>query len=222
MHSAIVVFPGSNCVAEMERFLRLYFKQTPAMIWHKDTKVPEADLYVLPGGFSYGDYLRAGALASISPVMNEIKKKVKKGNKVLGICNGFQILCETKLLPGTLRINDNKTKGPKMPIGTIYRNFICKSVLLEPHDYLMPSVLLEPHDFLIPIAHGEGNYYHSKPKSVNVAFTYKDNPNGSVNDIAGIFNKKGNVLGMMPHPERAFEDYHCSQDGYKVLDMFIQ
>ena len=210
MHSAIVVFPGSNCVAETERFLRLYFQQTPIMIWHKDTKIPEADLYVLPGGFCYGDYLRAGALASISPVMNEIKKKVKKGNKVLGICNGFQILCETKLLPGTLRINDNKTKGPKIPIATIYRNFICKSVLLEPHNYL------------IPIAHGEGNYYHPKPKNVNVAFTYKDNPNGTVKDIAGIFNKKGNVLGMMPHPERAFEDYHCSQDGNKVLDMFIQ
>ena len=209
MNSSVIIFPGSNCDRDMDVALKKFgFKNK--MIWHDDTKLPKSDLVVLPGGFSYGDYLRCGSMASKSKIIQSVINFAKSGGLLIGICNGFQILCETKLLPGTLRINDNKTKGPIIPIATIYRNFICKPVLLEPHDYL------------IPIAHGEGNYYHSKPKSVNVAFTYKDNPNGSVNDIAGIFNKKGNVLGMMPHPERAFEDYHCSQDGYKVLDMFIQ
>ena len=154
--------------------------------------MPDVDLYVLPGGFSYGDYLRAGALAPLSPVMKELKKTDRK---ILGICNGFQILCEAGLLPGTLRIN--KTQ-----------KFICKPV----------TVCQGSTYYIIPIAHAEGNYYHPNPSKINIKFTYTEDINGSTNHIAGVAHK--NVLGMMPHPERAFETYHCSQDGIKILENY--
>ena len=190
MKTAIIIFPGSNCDNEMERFLHKCTGITPIRVWHKETTLPDVDLFVLPGGFSYGDYLRAGALAPLSPVMKELKKT---DEKILGICNGFQILCEAGLLPGTLRIN--KTQ-----------KFICK-----------PVTICQGHNkYNIPIAHAEGNYYHPQPTEVNIAFTYANDINGSTNYIAGVANN--NVLGMMPHPERAFESYHCSQDGLTIFE----
>ena len=192
MKTAIIIFPGSNCDNEMERFLYNYTGIKPIRVWHKETQLPDVDLYVLPGGFSYGDYLRAGALAPLSPVMKELKKTDRK---ILGICNGFQILCAAGLLPGTLRIN--KTQ-----------KFICKPV----------TVCQGSTYYIIPIAHAEGNYYHPNPSKINIEFTYTEDINGSTNHIAGVAHK--NVLGMMPHPERAFETYHCSQDGIKILENY--
>ena len=182
MKSAIIIFPGSNCDNEMERFLHKFSGIKPIRVWHKETIIPDADLYVIPGGFSYGDYLRVGALANLSPI-------------ILGICNGFQILCEAGLLPGTLRIN--KTQ-----------KFICSPV----------TICRGSTYYIIPIAHSEGNYYHPNPDEVDIAYTYMKDINGSVEKIAGVCNN--NVLGMMPHPERAFESYHCSQDGFEVLENF--
>ena len=201
MKTAIIIFPGSNCDNEMERFLYAYTKIKPIRVWHKETRLPNVDMYVLPGGFSYGDYLRAGALATLSPIVNELKKTDRK---ILGICNGFQILCEAGLLPGTLRINSTE-------------KFICKPI----------DIITWPvhHQRRIPIAHAEGNYYHPNPAKLveeqKVAYSYylyENNPNGSTMGICGIRNN--NVLGMMPHPERAFESYHCSQDGFKILEDF--
>ena len=189
MKTAIIIFPGSNCDNEMERFLYDYTGIKPIRVWHKETQLPDVDLYVLPGGFSYGDYLRAGALAPLSPVMKELKKTDRK---ILGICNGFQILCAAGLLPGTLRIN--KTQ-----------KFICKPV----------TVCQGSTYYIIPIAHAEGNYYHPNPSKINIEFTYTEDINGSTNHIAGVAHN--NVLGMMPHPERAFETYHCSQDGINIF-----
>ena len=192
MKTAIIIFPGSNCDNEMERILYNYTGIKPIRVWHKETQLPDVDLYVLPGGFSYGDYLRAGALAPLSPVMKELKKTDRK---ILGICNGFQILCAAGLLPGTLRIN--KTQ-----------KFICKPV----------TVCQGSTYYIIPIAHAEGNYYHPNPSKINIEFTYTEDINGSTNHIAGVAHN--NVLGMMPHPERAFEAYHCSQDGIKILENY--
>jgi len=199
MKTAIIIFPGSNCDNETERFLYKCTGIAPIRVWHKETILPKVDLYVLPGGFSYGDYLRAGALANLSPIVKELKKTDRK---ILGICNGFQVLCEAGLLPGTLRIN--KTE-----------KFICKPV----------DITTWPVHYKrrIPIAHAEGNYYHPNSSKLveeqKVAYTYssyKDDINGSVRGICGVRNN--NVLGMMPHPERAFESYHCSQDGFKIMD----
>ena len=192
MKTAIIIFPGSNCDNEMERFLHKCTGVKPIRVWHKETQLPDVDLYVLPGGFSYGDYLRAGALAPLSPIMKELKKTDRK---ILGICNGFQILCEAGLLPGTLRINQTQ-------------KFICKPV----------TVIDMRNIYTIPVAHAEGNYYHPDPSKINIEFTYTENINGSIHRIAGV--SYANVLGMMPHPERAFETYHCSQDGIKILEKF--
>ena len=201
MKTAIIIFPGSNCDNETERFLYKCTGIAPIRVWHKETKLPNVDMYVLPGGFSYGDYLRAGALANLSPIVKELKKTDRK---ILGICNGFQILCEAGLLPGTLRINSTE-------------KFICKP---------MDIITWPGHNQRrLPIAHAEGNYYHPNPAKLveeqKVAYTYygyENNPNGSTRGICGIRNN--NVLGMMPHPERAFESYHCSQDGFKILEDF--
>ena len=205
MKSAIIIFPGSNCDNEMDRFLYKFSGIKPIRVWHKETTIPDVDLYVLPGGFSYGDYLRAGALANLSPIIKEVKRVAKEGRKVLGICNGFQILCEAGLLPGTLRLN--KTQ-----------KFICKPV----------DIITWPvhHQYRIPIAHAEGNYYYPKSRELveeqRLAYSYcKDDINGSVRKIAGVRDKDKNILGMMPHPERAFESYHCSQDGFKILESFL-
>ena len=195
MRSVIVEFPGSNCVAETQRFL-----DDPTMVWHTETELPDADLYVLPGGFSYGDYMRGGALAGLSPIIASLKQKAIQGKKILGICNGFQILCEIGLLPGTLRKNQSGL-------------FVCET----------QTVYDDHNDYILPIAHGEGNYYHPNLSEVNVALRYKfSNPNGSVDNIAGIYNDTKNVMGLMPHPERAFESFHITQDGFKLLDNFME
>lgn len=195
MKTAIIIFPGSNCDNEMERFLLSIFDIIPVRVWHKEEKLPDADLYVLPGGFSYGDYIRSGVLAAMSPLMQDLKLAVESGKRVLGVCNGFQILCELGLLPGTLRINESG-------------KFICKPVQIE--DCHLTERLT------IPIAHGEGNYLPSTT-DYTPAFRYTENINGSLDNIAGVYNEKQTVLGMMPHPERAFEKYHISQDGPKAL-----
>lgn len=198
----VVIFPGSNCEQETIRFLKTYKEFQVSTIWHKESSVPKLDMYVLPGGFSYGDYLRAGILASLSPAMNDIEKYANDGRKVLGICNGFQILCERKILTGTLRKNNTL-------------KFICKEV--ELYDNHLKNIT-------VPIAHGDGQFYCNKNDHFNfeVAWRYKPlNPNGSLHAIAGIYNNKGNVLGLMPHPERAFESHHKSKDGYIIIDKFL-
>ena len=197
----VVIFPGSNCEQETIRFLKTYKEFEVSTIWHKESSVPKLDMYVLPGGFSYGDYLRAGILASFSPVMNDIEKYANDGRKVLGICNGFQILCERKILTGTLRKN-------------IKSKFICKHVDLY-DDHL--------NRFNVPIAHGDGRYYNEDFYSFEVAYRYSPPiENGSLHGIAGIYNNNFNVLGMMPHPERAFEDHHKTKDGYKIMNRFLE
>ena len=196
----VIMFPGSNCVQETIDFFN-FLECNVSSIFHKETNIPKLDLYVLPGGFSYGDYIRTGMLSSKSPVMNEIEKHARQGSKVLGICNGFQILCERKMLPGTLRKNKNLT-------------FICDIVRIRK---IQTNKL-----YVLPIAHGEGNYYHSNPSEVNVAYRYVYDINGSVQNIAGIYNDEGNVLGIMPHPERAFKRYHHSEDGIEIVKKFME
>lgn len=196
----VIMFPGSNCVQETIDFFN-FLECDVSSIFHKETNIPKLDLYVLPGGFSYGDYIRTGMLSSKSPVMNEIEKHARQGSKVLGICNGFQILCERKMLPGTLRKNKNLT-------------FICDIVRIR---NTQTNKL-----YVLPMAHGEGNYYHSNPSEVNVAYRYVYDINGSVQNIAGIYNDEGNVLGIMPHPERAFKGYHHSEDGIEIVKQFME
>ena len=196
----VIMFPGSNCVQETIDFFN-FLECNVSSIFHKETNIPKLDLYVLPGGFSYGDYIRTGMLSSKSPVMNEIEKHARQGSKVLGICNGFQILCERKMLPGTLRKNKNLT-------------FICDIVRIR---NTQTNKL-----YVLPMAHGEGNYYHSNPSEVNVAYRYVYDINGSVENIAGIYNDEGNVLGIMPHPERAFKRYHHSEDGIEIVKQFME
>ena len=196
----VIMFPGSNCVQETIDFFN-FLECNVSSIFHKETNIPKLDLYVLPGGFSYGDYIRTGMLSSKSPVMNEIEKHARQGSKVLGICNGFQILCERKMLPGTLRKNKNLT-------------FICDIVRIR---NTQTNRL-----YVLPMAHGEGNYYHSNPSEVNVAYRYVYDINGSVENIAGIYNDEGNVLGIMPHPERAFKRYHHSEDGIEIVKKFME
>ena len=196
----VIMFPGSNCVQETIDFFNC-LECDVSSIFHKETNIPKLDLYVLPGGFSYGDYIRTGMLSSKSPVMNEIEKHARQGSKVLGICNGFQILCERKMLSGTLRKNKNLT-------------FICDIVRIR---NTQTNRL-----YVLPMAHGEGNYYHSNPSEVNVAYRYVYDINGSVQNIAGIYNDEGNVLGIMPHPERAFKRYHHSEDGIEIVKKFME
>lgn len=208
MRSAVVVFPGSNCDRDAASALARTTGKEPVMLWHADTEIPEVDLIVLPGGFSYGDYLRTGAMAARAPVMREVIAKAAKGVHVLGICNGFQILCESGLLPGVLLRNERL-------------KFICRSVDLkvENTNTVFTRLYEKGRTISMPIAHGEGNYF-AAPEEIEriegngqVVFRYEDNPNGSLNDIAGLVNKQGNVLGLMPHPERAAEPLHGSRDG---------
>ena len=208
MRSAVVVFPGSNCDRDAATALARVTGQQPHMVWHADTEMPNVDLIVLPGGFSYGDYLRTGAMAVHSPIMKEIKARAAKGVRVLGICNGFQILCESGLLPGA-QLRNKKLK------------FIAKPVPLKVVNNNTDFTHLYEKDQLIsmPIAHGDGNYFAENDvikqleDQGRVVFRYAENPNGSLNDIAGIVNEQGNVLGLMPHPERAAEALHGCRDG---------
>ena len=215
MHSSVITFPGSNCDRDIDVALKKFgFKNK--MVWHDDFELPKSDLVVLPGGFSYGDYLRCGSMASKSKIMKSVVNFAKGGGKVMGICNGFQILVEAGLLPGVLLRNK-------------YLEFICKNVFVKVNNIdnsyfgKIKKDILEFH-----IAHNEGNYFCSKDQikeiddNNQIALFYSDksgnineenNPNGSIKNIAGIFNKEKNVLGMMPHPERMIDPALSGEDG---------
>jgi len=218
---AIVQFPGTNCEYDTQYSFEKLGHDTE-IIWHKEHKIGEdIDLLVVPGGFSYGDYLRSGAIARFSPVMDSVKSYANNGGKVLGICNGFQILVESHLLPGAMKHNDNQ-------------NFISKHHHLKVinSDNAFLNALNNDDIVNIPIAHAEGNYYLDDDgiadlyKNGQVLLTYCDesghvlNPNGSVDAIAGICNKEKNVFGLMPHPERAIESVLGSDEGVKMLEGF--
>mgnify|MGYP001224924895 CR=1 FL=1 len=223
MNSSVIIFPGSNCDRDMDVALKKFgFKNK--MVWHNDKELPKSDLIVLPGGFSYGDYLRCGSIAGKSNIINSVIEYSKKGGLVLGICNGFQILTETGLLPGVLQQNK-------------HIEFICKNVHIKINDtsnkYFknIKKEILELH-----IAHNEGNYFCSNEdlKSLEdnnqIAVKYcnpdgectsESNPNGALNNIAGIFNKEKNILGMMPHPERMIDRYLSGEDGSIFFENMI-
>ena len=221
MKIGVVTFPGSNCNMDIVHALRDNLKYEVVELWHKDSDLQDVEAVVLPGGFSYGDYLRSGAIARFSPIMEEVIKFAHKGGKVLGICNGFQILCEAGLLPGTLMHNES-------------RKFICKNVHLLPvsRTASISADLDDKAALTIPIAHGEGNYFLHETELAElesndqVLFRYCDengkvsnssNPNGSANNIAGVCNKDKNVFGMMPHPERACSEDLGNTDGLAIL-----
>ncbi len=213
MHAAVIVFPGSNC----DRDLALGFERAGAkvsMVWHKDTALPEGvDVVGIPGGFSFGDYLRCGAIAANSPICRSVVAHAEKGGYVLGICNGFQVLTETGLLPGALRRNANL-------------KYICKPVVLRVEE--CDTVYLKGYEagqeITVPIAHHDGNYFVDDAKLAQlrdegrIAFTYVDNPNGSVADIAGVVSRNRRVMGMMPHPERMAEAAHGGTDGAAMFE----
>jgi len=208
----IVVFPGSNCDRDVSWALESSLDIRTKFLWHESSDISGIDAIVLPGGFSYGDYLRCGAVARFSSLVNQLDGFVKSGRRVIGICNGFQILTETGLLPGVLSKNKNL-------------NFICKDVELKVTSsfggWFSKSQLSE--SITLPIAHGEGRYYctHDTLKELIdynlIALKYTHNPNGSFHDIAGIVNKQGNVFGLMPHPERACEESIGGTDGISIL-----
>ena len=217
MRVGVIVFPGSNCDHDAYHVSRHVFDLETTFIWHKERHLPVLDLVIVPGGFSYGDYLRAGAVARFSPVMDSVVRFADQGGLVLGICNGFQILCECGLLPGVLLRNASV-------------RFVCKWVYLRTDNAETPFTdAMELGQILkLPVAHGEGNYFMEAPELVElerngqVVFRYttpagkvipEANPNGSANNIAGIVNREGNVLGMMPHPERAAENALGGDDG---------
>ena len=213
MQSVIVVFPGSNRERDAALALERATGKKPHIVWHADRELPKADLILLPGGFSHGDYLRTGAMAAHAPIMREVKERAAKGVRVWGICNGFQILAEAGMVPGILLRNKNL-------------KFICKRVSLsvEQTDSDYTRLCKKGQNLDVIIAHGDGNYF-ADPETLKrvegegqVAFRYRDNPNGSANDIAGVFNDKRNVLGMMPHPEDAMEPLHGSTDGNFLFD----
>ena len=226
MKIGIVVFPGSNCDHDCRYVLKDLLGQYVEMIWHKETLLAGLDAIVLPGGFSYGDYLRTGAIARFSPVMGAVKEFAERGGLVLGICNGFQILLEAGLLPGAMLRNTSL-------------NFICKDVYVRVENAATPfTSRCKPGQVLkIPIAHADGNYYtddvtRSQIKAnAQVVFRYCDeggdvteatNPNGSLENIAGIRNAAGNVLGMMPHPERCSEDVLGGRDGRLIFESMLE
>ncbi len=225
MKAAVVVFPGSNCDEDCFRVLRDVAKTDVQYFWHKERDLPKTDLVVLPGGFSYGDYLRTGAIARFSPAMDAVAKHAAEGRPVIGICNGFQILLEAGLLPGAMLRNKSLS-------------FVCKHTHLrtETANSTFTNRLKKGQVLNLPIAHGEGNYF-CEPDTLKrlqgedrIAFRYSSeggalgeefNPNGSVGHIAGILNEKRNVLGMMPHPERASEMVLSSEDGKKIWESLL-
>ncbi len=208
----VVVFPGTNCDRDTYHVIEEVAGEEAVYLWHKERDLKEAQVVVLPGGFSYGDYLRSGAIARFSPIMEAIKEFAERGGLVLGICNGFQILLESGLLPGAMLRN----KGLR---------FICRFEELEVVNDATPFTLLysKGERIRMPIAHIDGNYFASPEdlsaleRNSQVVFRYVENPNGSLNDIAGIINPKGNVLGLMPHPERASEAELGSTDGLRMF-----
>ena len=214
MRAAVIVFPGSNC----DRDVAVCLEAAGAgvdMVWHADTQLPACDLIVLPGGFSYGDYLRCGSMAANSPIMREVVARAGTGTAVLGICNGFQVLTECGLLPGVLMRNREL-------------NFVCRNTRLNVSrtDTLFTHLYAEAEEIIIPVAHNEGNYFADDETlrrlqgENRIAFTYAagDNPNGACLDIAGITDATGRVLGMMPHPERRAETLLGGEDGRRLFD----
>ena len=225
MKFGVITFPGSNCDQDMIYVLKDILGQEVEELWHKDTDLKGCDAIVLPGGFSYGDYLRSGAIARFSPVMTAVIEHANNGGFVLGVCNGFQILCESGLLPGALLHNNNQ-------------KFICKNVYLKPasNSAKLTEHLDQKKAYKIPIAHGEGRFHASDAvmKELNdndqILFRYCDaagdvnaesNPNGALENIAGITNKAKNVFGMMPHPERAADAKLSSVDGKAIFESWL-
>lgn len=217
MKFGIVVFPGSNCDRDVQWVTAGLLGQPTRMIWHQDSDLSDVDVVVLPGGFSYGDYLRCGAIARFSPVMKATIAHAEAGKWVIGICNGFQVLTETGLLPGALTRNEGL-------------HFVCDRVGLtvERTDLPWTQTYSDGEQITLPIAHGEGRYY-ADPETIadlethgQVLFRYVQNPNGSLGNIAGICNRQGNVLGMMPHPERASDRSIGSDVGLGIFQGLLQ
>ena len=226
MKSAVIVFPGSNREQDIADAIDRSTGKQPFHIWHRDTELPDVDLIVLPGGFSYGDYLRTGAIAARSPIMSEVKRRAERGTPVIGVCNGFQILCEAGLLPGVLLTNASL-------------KFICRNVNLkvETSQSLFTQRYSTGQVLSVPVAHHDGNYF-ADPATLDriedkgqVAFRYCDeqgnvtaaaNRNGSARNIAGVFNETKNVLGLMPHPENATDPLLGSTDGRGLFDALAE
>lgn len=217
MKFAVLVFPGSNCDIDMYHAIKDELGEEVEYVWHDTKDLSGYDGILLPGGFSYGDYLRCGAIAQFSNVMNEVKKVAEAGKPVLGICNGFQILTEAGLLPGALLRNKNL-------------KFMCRTAELtvQNANTMFTNSYKQGDVLKVPIAHGEGNYtcdaetLASLKANNQIVFTYNDNPNGSVEDIAGIINERGNVLGMMPHPERAVHELIGGTDGLALFKSIVK
>ena len=212
--SAVVTFPGSNCDRDMAVALQRVSGSMPVRVWHGDAQLPDGlDFIALPGGFSYGDYLRSGAMAANSPIMREVVRAADRGVPVLGVCNGFQVLTEARLLPGALMRNASQ-------------HFICRDVSLkvENAQSVFTSGYSAGQEISIPVAHHDGNFFADEETldriegEGRVAFRYLENCNGSRRDIAGVLNKAGNVLGMMPHPERAIDAAHGGTDGLALFE----
>ena len=218
MKSAVIVFPGSNCDRDMAEALRLVSGAKPAMVWHRESELPDGtDFIAIPGGFSYGDYLRSGAMAARSPIMRAVADAAGRGVPVIGVCNGFQTLTEAGLLPGALMRNAGL-------------NYICRTVPLtvENSQSLFTAAYRAGETINIPIAHHDGNYQADAETldrlegEGRVAFRYTGDVNGSARSIAGILNGQGNVLGMMPHPERALETAHGNTDGRRLFEGLLE
>ncbi|HEX9955139.1 MAG TPA: phosphoribosylformylglycinamidine synthase subunit PurQ [Allosphingosinicella sp.] len=218
MKSAVIVFPGSNCDRDMAVALEAVTGSKPTMVWHRETELPNGlDLIAVPGGFSYGDYLRSGAMAARSPVMGAVKAAADAGVSVLGICNGFQILTEAGLLPGALMRNAGI-------------RFVCRDVALkvEGSQSAFTARYDAGEEIVIPVAHHDGNYQADSETlerlegEGRIAFRYSGECNGSARDIAGIVSENGKVLGMMPHPERAVEPAHGRQDGRRLFEGLLE
>jgi len=225
MKFGVVIFPGSNCDHDMIYVLETVMKQKVVQLWHKDHDLQGCDFVILPGGFSYGDYLRSGAIARFSPIMQEVIEFAGKGGYVFGVCNGFQILCEAGLLPGAL-------------LNNVHHKFECRNIYIkaEHNDSLITSLVDLSSPLKIPVAHGEGNFYTDEKtlKSLTdngqILFRYCDekghvtessNPNGALENIAGICNSSGNVFGMMPHPERASDEILGNTDGKIIFESLL-
>ncbi len=218
MKSAVLVFPGSNCDRDLAVAIRDVTGVAPAMVWHRDTELPDGvDFIAVPGGFSYGDYLRSGAMAARSPIMRAVSDAVARGVPVLGICNGFQVLTEAGLLPGALMRNAGL-------------HFVCRTVGLkvEKSQSIFTARYQVGEELAVPVAHHDGNFQADAETldrlegEGRVAFRYSGTVNGSARDIAGIINSNGNVLGMMPHPERVIEAAHGGTDGRRLFEGLLE
>jgi phosphoribosylformylglycinamidine synthase len=214
---AVIVFPGSNCDIDMFHAIKDELGEEAEYVWHDETDLSRFDGILLPGGFSYGDYLRSGAIARFANVMKEVVKAAEEGKPVLGVCNGFQILLEAGLLPGAMKRNENL-------------KFMCRptNLIVQNEKTMFTSAYEKEQVISVPIAHGEGNYYCDEltlerlRENNQIVFTYENNPNGSLEDIAGIVNERGNVLGMMPHPERAVDALLGSADGLNLFKSIVK